>query len=109
MSEILPQTLLSDDGLIFISIDDNQMHYLRCLLDEVFGKENFIQNFVVYGKGKDSFSRTMQQYILCYAKTKKMYTLESYCWTSLWHLNNPDNDSRGEWFSGTFPSKKETE
>ena len=47
MSEVLPQAqqLLRDDGLIFISIDDNQMHYLRCLLDEVFGKENFIQNF----------------------------------------------------------------
>ena len=107
MSEILPQAqqLLRDDGLIFISIDDNQMHYLRCLLDEVFGKENFIQNFMwLHGKGKkDSFSRTMQQYILCYAKDRKKCTPWKVTVERHYdNLKNPDNDSRGEWFSGSI-------
>ena len=107
MSKVLPQAqqLLRDDGLIFISIDDNQMHYLRCLLDEVFGKENFIQNFMwLHGKGKkDSFSRTMQQYILCYAKDRKKCTPWKVTVERHYdNLNNPDNDSRGEWFSGSI-------
>ena len=42
----LLRELLSEDGVIFISIDDNEQHNLRCLLDEIFGNQNFIQNII---------------------------------------------------------------
>ena len=38
--------LLSEDGAIFISCDDNEQHNLRCLLDEIFGEDNFVSNIV---------------------------------------------------------------
>jgi adenine-specific DNA-methyltransferase len=107
MNEVLKSSLelLREDGLIFISIDDNQMHYLRCILDEIFGKEQFVQNFMwLHGKGKkDRFSRTMQQYILCYAKNKKKCVPWKIRVERHYDkLYNPDNDSRGDWFSGSI-------
>ncbi|MEJ0053156.1 MAG: site-specific DNA-methyltransferase [bacterium] len=68
----LAWNLLRDDGVIFISIDDNEVHHLRILLNEVFGEENFIGEFIVvraeggglahqYVKGHD--------YLLAYAKS----------------------------------------
>ena len=38
--------LLSDDGVIFVSIDDNEQHHLRTMMDEIFGEENFVTNIV---------------------------------------------------------------
>ena len=69
---LLARQLLREDGVIFISIDDNEVHHLRKVMDEVFGEENFVNQFMwLHGKGKkDRWSRTMQQYILCYAKEK---------------------------------------
>src|SRR3990167_8555483 len=72
----LAKNLLKDTGVIFISIDDNEMAQLKLLMDDknkgLFGEENFVQNFMwLHGKGKkDRWSRTLQQYILCYAKNK---------------------------------------
>ncbi|MCC5842383.1 MAG: site-specific DNA-methyltransferase [Opitutales bacterium] len=42
----LLRELLTEDGAIFVSIDDNEVHHLRCLMDEVFGEENFVANVV---------------------------------------------------------------
>ncbi|MEG1146754.1 MAG: DNA methyltransferase [Bacilli bacterium] len=42
----LAKELLKDDGVIFISIDDNEQAYLKVLMDEVFGEDNFICNFI---------------------------------------------------------------
>lgn len=42
----LLRELLSEDGAIFISIDDNEQHNLRCLMDEIFGVENFVANYI---------------------------------------------------------------
>ena len=42
----LLRELLKDDGAIFISCDNNEQHNLRCLLDEIFGEQKFIQNFI---------------------------------------------------------------
>src|SRR3989338_3924950 len=47
----LLRELLRDDGVIFISIDDNEQHRLRMLMDEIFGDENFITNFIWKKKG----------------------------------------------------------
>ncbi len=64
--------LLSDDGVIFISIDDNEVENLKKVCDEVFGRTNFIAQFVWVKKKKGSHlsktTRSMTEYILCYAK-----------------------------------------
>ena len=62
--------LLAEDGAILISIDDNEQHHLRMVMDEVFGEENYIGTFVWEGTGKNDarFVSIGHDYILCYAK-----------------------------------------
>jgi len=66
------KNLLTDDGVIFISIDDNEVENLKKVCDEVFGRANFIAQFVWVKKKKGSHlsktTRSMTEYILCYAK-----------------------------------------
>ena len=70
----LAKNLLTPDGVIFISIDDNEQAYLKVLCDEIFGPENFITNFVWektqhFGRQKlNTYNNA--DYILCYAKNK---------------------------------------
>lgn len=68
----LARNLLKDDGLIFISIDDNEIENLKKLCDELFGEENFIDNMIWkkrYGGGaKEKYLVTLHEYILVYAK-----------------------------------------
>ena len=72
---MLARDLLSDDGVIFISIDDNEQANLKLLCDSIFGEENMIANFCKKGTGgrQDSshFAR-IHEYILCYANSKFM-------------------------------------
>ena len=69
---LLARELLRDDGVIFISIDDNEVHHLRKLCDEVFGESNFVDSIVWkkrYGGGaKEKHLVTLHEYILVYAK-----------------------------------------
>jgi len=69
---LLARDLLSDDGLIFISIDDNEQANLKLLCDEIFGEENFIANMIRQkkaGSGHDSKGLAIEyDYIICYAK-----------------------------------------
>jgi adenine-specific DNA-methyltransferase len=67
----LARNLLREDGVIFVSIDDNEVHNLRLLMDEVFGEENFVGSVVwkkkhAYGRGH-TFIIPQTEYILCYA------------------------------------------
>jgi adenine-specific DNA-methyltransferase len=68
----LARQLLSDDGAIFVSIDDHEMHHLRILMNEVFGEENRIECFIwkkSYGGGaKEKYAVTQHEYVLLYAK-----------------------------------------
>ena len=66
----LLRELLRDDGAIFVSIDDNEVHRLRCLMDEVFGEENFVGSFVweCTGKNDARFISVGHDYVLCYAR-----------------------------------------
>jgi adenine-specific DNA-methyltransferase len=68
----LARQLLSDDGVIFVSIDDHEMHHLRILMNEVFGEENRIECFIwkkSYGGGaKEKYAVTQHEYVLLYAK-----------------------------------------
>jgi DNA modification methylase len=72
----LAKNLLKDDGGIFISIDDNEVHNLRLLMNEIFGEENFVSKLVWANKegggGSDStYYKIKHEYILCYAKNKE--------------------------------------
>ncbi len=68
----LARNLLKDDGVIFVSIDDNEVHNLRLLMNEVFGEENFVDCIIWkkrYGGGaKEKFLVSLHEYVLVYAK-----------------------------------------
>lgn len=71
----IARNLLREDGVIFVSCDDNEVHNLRCLMNEVFGEENFITQHVwkkSYGGGsKVKHVVVLHEYVLCYARTKE--------------------------------------
>ncbi len=73
----LARNLLKDDGVIFISIDDNEVHNLRRICDEIFGEENFVGEFIWTRKKKGAFLsktlRKMSEYVLCYIKKSVDY------------------------------------
>ena len=98
------QKLLRPDGCIFIAIGTEELYRLKILCDEIFGEENFVNDFMwLHGKGKkDKWSRTLQQSNLCYAKNKKY--LRPFCdfEISVWARSNVDGDERGNWFSGSI-------
>jgi len=113
----LLRELLSEDGAIFISIDDNEQHNLRCLLDEVFGHQNFIQNIIwqkKYSPQNDAkYFSDMHDFIICYAKNKiegeQKIGWERNLLKRTEDMNdrysNPDNDPRGNWKPSDFSVK----
>jgi adenine-specific DNA-methyltransferase len=75
---VLARNLLRDDGVIFVSIDDHEVHNLRLLMNEVFGAENFVGMFVWQSKkggGSDNTSVVDQEYVVCFAKTSTLNAL----------------------------------
>ncbi len=71
---VLARNLLTQDGVIFISIDDNEVAQLRLILDEVFGPENFVENYIWESNfrpdNSSSIERENSQHVLCYARNK---------------------------------------
>lgn len=100
----LARNLLTDDGVIFISIDDAEQTNLKRICDEIFGEQNFVNQLLwLHGKGKkDTWTRTAQQYILVYARAKSQLPQWSDIQLAQGTFSNPDNDPRGEWFSGSI-------
>lgn len=104
----LAHNLLKDDGVIFISIDDHEVHNLRKLCNEIFGEENFVAQFVwqknFAPKNDNKYISTSQEYILHYAKSKELYKRKLLPREEKHNLgyNNPDNDPRGLWTSGSM-------
>lgn len=113
----LAKNLLRDDGVIFISIDDNEVGNLREICDEIFGGENFVANIVwqkKYSPQNDAkYFSDMHDHILCYAKNKKQNDSdigwERYLLPRTAEQNarykNPDNDPRGPWKSSDLSAK----
>ena len=99
----LAQKLLAPTGCIFIAIDQSELHYLKLLCDQIFGEQNYVNDFMwLHGKGKkDTWSRTLQQHTLCYAKDKSKLQAFREVQTTTWATKNVDNDPRGNWFSGS--------
>ena len=112
--EIL-RNLLSKDGTLWISIDDDEQAYLKILCDEVFGRTNFVSNCIWQKKGTRSndarwFSDT-HDFVMVYAKDKLNWkpNLLPRPEDSVKGYSNPDNDYRGVWASGPCHAKTPNE
>lgn len=99
----LAKNLLKDTGVIFISIDDNEVAQLKLLCDGIFGEENFVQDLIWQNKYTVSndakFFSKQHDYILCYAKSisKIAINLLEKTDEAKARYRNIDNDSRGAW------------
>jgi len=101
--------LMSEDGSLWITIDDNESHYLKVLCDEVFGRSNFVAN-VVWQKRTSPDNRlrlgTAHDSILVFRKNKfsgnEVFNQMPISDERAKAFKNPDNDSRGPWASTDF-------
>jgi adenine-specific DNA-methyltransferase len=99
----LLRELLRNDGAIFVSIDDNEVHRLRCLMDEVFGEENFVTT-VVWQKNDGPKNTAAQfsedhEYLVVYGRNGPKWIPNRLERTEamIARYKNPDNDPRGNW------------
>jgi adenine-specific DNA-methyltransferase len=100
---VLLRDLLAEDGGIWVSIDDNEGHYLKVIMDEVFGRRNFIAN-IVWQKAYTSNQTAKHlsdthDHLLLYAKSSDHLTIGKLSRTPEQEASfkNPDNDPRGPW------------
>ncbi|GAA8497695.1 hypothetical protein HpNP94_04420 [Helicobacter pylori] len=105
---LLAKDLLKQDGVIFISIDDNECAQLKLLCDEIFGEDNFVGDFIRKTKSTTNDAKTgvnyQHEFLLCYAKNKEFVNLLG-GEKNLENYKNPDNDPNGAW-AGADPSAK---
>ncbi len=100
--------LMSDDGSLWITIDDNEAHYLKVMCDEVFGRANFVANVVWQKKfspqANSVWLSDSHDHILVYAKNKDAWrpNLLPRTADADSRYSNIDNDPRGPWTSGDF-------
>ena len=95
----LLKELLADNGVIFVSIDDNEQHHLRMMMDEVFGEKNFIANIVWHHRKSsqnDIDVSLSHNHIVCYTANKSLFSFNAGNVDETKFLNL-DNDSRGPW------------
>ena len=107
----LLQNLLAEDGSIWVTIDDNEAHYLKVVMDEVFGRGNFAANVVwrssdASNNDAKSFSLDHNQVLVYGKKAEWRAKPLSRTEESNLHYKNPDNDPKGSWFSGNLSSPK---
>lgn len=103
---MVARSLLAEDGVIFISIDDHEQKNIRNICDEIFGESNFVSNFI-WEKRLNRENRkevsSRHDYILCYIKQKseqqRSLLLLPMNEKALSNYGNPDNDPRGLWKS----------
>lgn len=102
---LVARSLLANDGVIFISIDDNEVHHLRKICDEVFGASNFVAQ-VVWERAFSPINlmkhfSPSHDYILCYAKNLELAVCNGIPRSAEAdaRYSNPDNDPRGVWSS----------
>lgn len=92
--------MLKDDGVIFISIDDNEVHNLRKICDEIFGEENFIGCFIWKRRVSSAMSEnnisTDHEYVTVYQKSFSSFSGLAKDFNK---YTNPDNDQRGPWIA----------
>ncbi|MBP6752783.1 MAG: site-specific DNA-methyltransferase [Alicycliphilus sp.] len=110
----LLRELLSEDGSIWVTIDDNEGHYLKVLMDEVFGRRNFIATVIwenFYGRSGTAAISPAHNYIHCYSPSgdawKHIRGLLPRSEESTSKYKNPDNDPRGPWRLGPIFAPEE--
>jgi len=102
------RSLLADDGSLWITIDDNEAHYLKVLCDEVFGRRNFVANVVWQKKSSPQANAVWlsdsHDHVLVFAKNKTVWRPKLLKRTEEAdaRFTNPDNDLRGLWMSSDF-------
>ncbi|MFS7887145.1 site-specific DNA-methyltransferase [Helicobacter pylori] len=108
---LLAKDLLKQDGVIFISIDDNECAQLKLLCDEIFGEGNFVADFIRKTKSTTNDAKTgvnyQHEFLLCYAKNKEFVNLLG-GEKNLENYKNPDNDPNGAWISADPSAKRMT-
>jgi len=110
----LARNLMTNDGVIFISIDDNEVHNLRKICDEIFGENNFLSNIIwekrfTRSNNSKTFA-TLTEHILCFRKSDALSEIkEPRNEKADSTYSNPDNDPRGVWTSVSYvnPATKE--
>lgn len=113
---MVARTLLSEDGVIFISIDDKEVGNLRKICDDIFGEHNFVSNIIwqkKFSRSNDAtYFSSMHDHILCYCNNNIKIDEKG------WNIgllprgeeipngySNPDNDPRGPWTSTIMSAK----
>lgn len=110
----IAKELLSDEGVIFVSIDDNEQAYLKVLMDEIFGEQNFLECLVWEKfhtiKANTKYFSNNHEYILTFARDKESFNIDLLPRDEkqLSNYSNPDNDPRGVWQRGNMLSPKYT-
>lgn len=108
----LLRRLLSDDGSIWMTIDDNEAHYLKVLCDEVFSRNNFVANLTwvkrVSPANDAKYFSSDHDSVLVYAKSKPAWGPNRLTRTDQQnaYYKNPDKDPRGPWNSVTYTGNK---
>jgi adenine specific DNA methylase Mod len=107
----LLKEFLREDGSIWISIDDNEVHGLKLILDEIFGRNNFISNAIwqkIYTvKNSAKYLSDMHDHVLGYAATKNLWqpNLLPRSDSANENYSNPDNDPRGPWTTNAVQAR----
>jgi adenine-specific DNA-methyltransferase len=101
----LARNLLKDDGVIFISIDDNEVSNLRKMCDEIFGEENFIAELIWKKRStppNDRVIAAQHEYIMCFVKdnNQRCLNLRPRTEKQIDRYKNPDNHPKGPWTAG---------
>ena len=103
----LLRKLLSEEGSIWITIDDTEAHYLKVLCDEVFGRKNFVSTFAWEkdkGRRGDTDISSAHDHVLLFAKDRDIWrrkrNLLPRTEAQISRYRNPDNDPRGPWLQG---------
>lgn len=103
--------LLSEDGSLWITIDDNEAHYLKVLCDEIFGRSNFVANILWQKRfapnSTAQFISDSHDHVLLYAKDKASWKRRLLPREEKHNqgYKNPDNDPRGPWTSGDMSAR----
>ncbi len=109
----LLKDLLAEDGSIWVSIDDNEAHYLKVVMDEIFGRKNFVASNVwqkIHSTKNDAkYLSENHDYILVYGKNVENLKINLLQRTEGMNsrYQNPDNDPRGDWQSGDLVANEE--
>jgi adenine-specific DNA-methyltransferase len=107
----LARNLLKSDGVIYVSIDDNEVENLKMIMNEIFGEENFISNIIWEKKfapqNDEKYITAAHDHILLYARNKDQWRPNLLPRSELANdrYSNLDNDPRGSWSSGDLTSK----